>query len=327
MDHGPLTRGTIERLCSTALGRATRVVGVQRLRGGTKKGVFRVTTTAGDSVVLYTWHDEEDWWSGSSDPAADVEPFTAASGMDLLTSAHECLTTLGVRVPRLLLAEPRSAQLPADCAVVEDVPGRSLEQLLSADEDAAAAVLAELRGFLLRMAAATNTSFGKVGCAHTAGQGRAFHEVVLQRARRHLAAAAVREPRLAAATGRVCDVLHQRAEALRPMEERPYSLVHGELGPDHVLVDADGRPVLIDLEGVMWADVEWEHAFLELRFHEHYEALRLPGLDEDRLRLYRLALHLSLVEGPLRLIETGFPDREFMAGIAEHNLRLVLAAL
>jgi hypothetical protein len=149
--------------------------------------------------------------------------------------------------------------------------------------------------------------------------------VVLQRALRHLTAAAVREPRLAAAAGRVEAALHQRAAAVQPREGSTSSLTHGELGPDHVLVDATGRPVLIDLEGLMWADVEWEHAFLEMRFHEHCEALRLSGLDEARLQLYRLALHLSLVEGPLRLIDTGFPDVDLMAGIAEHNLGLVLS--
>ena len=88
-----------------------------------------------------------------------------------------------------------------------------------------------------------------------------------------------------------------------------YGLIHGELGPDHVLIDGHGQPVLIDIEGVMFFDVEWEHAFLELRFGEHYRWLREDGLDEERLRLYRLALHLSLIAGPLRLLDGDFPDR------------------
>ncbi|MEU0751347.1 hypothetical protein ABZ476_33950, partial [Streptomyces albogriseolus] len=35
-----------------------------------------------------------------------------------------------------------------------------------------------------------------------------------------------------------------------------HGLIHGELGPDHVLVDASGHPVLIDIEGAMFFDVE-----------------------------------------------------------------------
>lgn len=332
MNEELLDRTTVERLCTLAQGRAMRVESVQRLRGGTKKGVFRVTPTTGTSVVLYVWHEDEDWWSTSTDPAADVEPFTPANGVNLLISAYEHLRAIDVRVPAVLHVEHRSADVPADCAVVEDVTGRSLENMLDDDAVSAVPVLAELRGFLLRMASTTNTRYGKVagGSGEEPGAGTEhlpFHGVVVQRALRHLAAAAVREPRLAAAAERVVATLHQRAAAVRPREGSTYGLTHGELGPDHVLVDATGRPVLIDLEGLMWADVEWEHAFLEMRFHEHYEALRIPGLDEERLQLYRLALHLSLVEGPLRLIDTGFPDVGFMAGVAEHNLGRVLSTI
>lgn len=100
--------------------------------------------------------------------------------------------------------------------------------------------------------------------------------------------------------------------------------MHGELGPDHVLVDADGDPVVIDIEGLMYFDVEWEHVFLRIRLHDDYRPLAVDGLDEDRLALYMLAQRLSLTAGPLRLLDGDFPDRAFMAGIAEHNLNMAL---
>lgn len=93
-----------------------------------------------------------------------------------------------------------------------------------------------------------------------------------------------------------------------------YGLIHGELGPDHVMVDADGRAVLIDIEGLMHFDVEWEHVFLRLRFGERYPVLSRPGLDPRRTDLYALAMHLSLVAGPLRLLDGDFPDRAAMGG-------------
>ncbi|MGW1757875.1 hypothetical protein [Streptomyces mirabilis] len=115
------------------------------------------------------------------------------------------------------------------------------------------------------------------------------------------------------------------AETVRPRGR--VGLVHGELGPDHVLVDEHGHPALIDIEGLLYFDAEWEHVFLRQRFQDDYAALRAEGLDEDRLRLYRLAMHLSLVAGPLRLLDGDFPDPEFMRAIAEHSVGQTLTLL
>lgn len=106
-----------------------------------------------------------------------------------------------------------------------------------------------------------------------------------------------------------------------------YRLIHGELGPDHVPVDERGDPVIIDIEGVMFFEIEWEHVFLQPRFGEHYRWLHTNDLDEQRLQFYALAMHLSLVAGPLRLLDGDFPDREAMTGIAEYNLQRALAFL
>ncbi|MFF2063312.1 hypothetical protein ACFVWZ_16165 [Streptomyces sp. NPDC058200] len=77
----------------------------------------------------------------------------------------------------------------------------------------------------------------------------------------------------------------------------------------------------------MCFDVEWEHVFPRIRFGEDYPVLHRAGLDENRLRFYRLAMHLSLVAGPLRLLEADFPDRAFMRSVVEAHLRHALAHL
>lgn len=45
------------------------------------------------------------------------------------------------------------------------------------------------------------------------------------------------------------------------------------------------------------------------------------------MKLYQLAMHLSLVAGPFRLLDGDYPDRQVMMDIAEYNLlQCVLAA-
>ena len=63
---------------------------------------------------------------------------------------------------------------------------------------------------------------------------------------------------------------------------------------------------------------------LQIRLHDAYRPLAVDGRDEDRLALYMLAQRLSLTAGPLRLLDGDFPDRAFMAGIAEYNLNQAL---
>ncbi|MFI7543920.1 hypothetical protein [Actinoplanes sp. NPDC049599] len=135
-----------------------------------------------------------------------------------------------------------------------------------------------------------------------------------------MAPGSVTREHLARAAGAALDLF---AAAVRPRAE--YSVIHGELGLDHVLVDRDGHPVLIDIEDLMYFDVEWEHVFLRIRLHDDDRRLAVAGLDADRLALYLLAQRLSLTAGPLRLLDGDYPRREFMRGIAEHNLRQALA--
>ncbi|WP_431904246.1 phosphotransferase [Nonomuraea sp. bgisy101] len=106
-----------------------------------------------------------------------------------------------------------------------------------------------------------------------------------------------------------------------------YGLVHGELGPDHVLITPAGEPVMIDFEGLTYFDIEWEHAWLQMRFGYAYPVLRPVDLDPHRLELYRYAQVLSLIEGPLRIADTDFPDRQWMLKLAEWNITKALAVV
>lgn len=213
----------------------------------------------------------------------------------------------------------------AGAAVVEDLRDGSLEEALRRDPAAARTALEGLGEALRELRGCRADGYGKVSLIDNGGSsyGTSCARTVADRALADIAETAGRDPRVAAARERLEAAVRSLTAAVKPRAS--HSLVHGELGPDHVLLDADGRAALIDIEGLMYFDAEWEHVFLRLRFGAHYDALRAPGLDEDRLRLYRLAMHLDLVAGPLRLLDGDFPLTESIRGIAEHNLAEALS--
>jgi len=295
----------VERAVRDAFG-DRRTIGMRRLEGGSNKGVYRLAFADGGTCVLYRWHADEGFWP--DDVAVSAGPLRGGLGRDGFLARHSRLRALGVRVPKVL------AVSGDDLALIEDLSGGSLEALLARDPAAGREALAELRADLMRMHSATGL---------TPEDPTPCEETIAERGRKALAEAASRVPRIAEARTRLGYALSTRLAAVTPRSAR--GLIHGELGPDHVFLDTEGRPVLIDLDGSVVFDPEWEHAFMELRFGDHYARLRTVELDPARMDLYRLVHHLSLVAGPLQLLDGDFPDRDFMLGIAAWHTEKVLA--
>lgn len=292
---------------------------VQRLTGGTSKGVYRLTLDDGRTAIAYVWHADENFW-----PESTTALFGDTCGLDAFAAAHAALSGLGVRVPEVVMLDRSGTFVEGDVAVVEDVLGGTLEALWRSDPARAEPVLQRLAQTVRTMHDRVTDRYGRPGALEPLG-ARPVEHFVLDRALEDLTTAAGQVDRIAAVRDELTDMLRSRHAAVTPRTR--YGQVHGELGPDHVLLDDHDEPVLIDIEGAMSFDVEWEHAFLELRFGDRYHHFAAPGLDEDRLRFYRLATYLSLVAGPLRLLEGDYPERSAMTPIVASNIDRTLGEL
>ncbi|MYS23823.1 Phosphotransferase enzyme family protein [Streptomyces sp. DvalAA-14] len=320
-----MTRDQLAGAAQAALGGGRRLDAVERVAGGTTKGVYRLTMDDGMTAIAYLWGDSENYWPATEYDGDLADPFSPGVGLELFEAAHARLKSLGVRVLEVHLVDRDRTFYPADLAIVEDVPGGDLMDLSTRDPRAAEPAMARLAESLAVMRRHRGPSFGKVALIDAGGTSRpaSCEQAALAFALRCLAEATARDHRIADASEEVEERLRQLTAAVRPRAE--YSVVHGELGLDHVMVDRDGHPVVIDIENLLYFDVEWEHVFLRLRHTDsQYRQLAVDGLDEDRLALYKLTQHLSLTAGPLRLLDGDFPDREFMQGIAEHHLNEAL---
>lgn len=81
---------------------------------------------------------------------------------------------------------------------------------------------------------------------------------------------------------------------------------------------------MIDIEGAMFYDIEYEHSFLELRFGEHYRYLKNENLDRNRMLFYKLYHHISCTAGGLKLLHRGHPNKKLAKEIADYNYRSAL---
>ncbi|WP_433249337.1 phosphotransferase family protein [Streptosporangium sp. CA-135522] len=315
----------VRDLVAEQFGGGRRLAALDRLTGGSKKGVYRLRLDDETTAILYVWATGENYWPPS--PTVPDDPFTDASGAELFATNHAALAAAGVRTPRLLMLDRDGRYLEADVALVEDVGAVKLEELMEHDPAAAAMPLSTLGDALRRMHTTLGPKYGKLA-AITRGkapQTRRTEDIIVDRALGHLDAAATRDARLADAHDRIAGHVRHLRGVVTARET--YGLVHGELGPDHVLVTPAGEPVMIDFEGLAYFDVEWEHAWLQMRFGDAYPVLRPVDLDPHRLELYRYAQVLSLIEGPLRIADTDFPNRQWMLDLAEWNITKALAVV
>lgn len=300
---------------------------LERLRGGSQKGVYRLTMDDASTAIAYLWEASENYWPATPWDGDPADPFAPDSGfgLEMFEPAWKRLHTAGVPVPELYLTDRDREYYPADLAIVEDCPGENLMDLLARDPRAAAPAMRRLAEALDEMRRYRAPAYGKVAHIDAGGtpRGTSCESVALEFGLRCLSDAAARDARIAAARGPLEEKLHALAAQVRPRAE--YSLVHGELGLDHVMIGRDARPVLIDIENLKYFDVEWEHVFLQIRLNTDYHYLAVDGLDEARLALYMLIQRLSLTAGPLRLLESDFPDRAFMLSIVEFNRAAALA--
>lgn len=315
----------VRDLVAQEFGADRRVTALNRLTGGSKKGVYRLGLDDQTTVILYVWKADENYWPPS--PTVADDPFTDASGAELFAASHAALSAAGVRTPRLLMLDRDRRYLRSDIALVEDVGAVTLEAVMQRRPEAAATLLSTLGQSLRRMHTTLGPHYGKVAAvAHgDAPQIRRTEDIIADRALGHLEAAATRDERLADAHERITD--HVRHLRCAVTARQTYGLVHGELGPDHVLVTPADEPAMIDIEGLAYFDVEWEHAWLQMRFGDAYPALRPVDLDAHRLEFYRYAQVLSLIEGPLRIADTDFPNRQWLLDLADWNITKALAVL
>ncbi len=321
IDGCPIDIAYLSQCMKEAFGKTRRIVSLSNFHGGAQKTVYKVRCEDGFQLVLYIWDMANNYFQEEIQRATDNHE---SFGAGLFESNNRFLLQQGIKTPAIYYMNKERSAYDCDFALVEYVDGGDLSTFFSSERSIQDRVFGQFKEQLNQMHHIRRKTWGKAGVDIDA-YSEPCHIAVYENAIEQLRYTSGYVDRFSENQGRLTEVLDRFASALAPSSE--HGFIHAELGPDHVLVNEKLEPYIIDIEGAMFFDIEYEHSFLQFRFDNYTHYLARADLDEDRMRFYKLCHHLSCASGGLKLMQRGFPNQELAKVIFQSNVERSLEFL
>lgn len=298
-------------------GRGCRVCSLKRVLGGAQKHTYLAETEGCAPFIVYRWGEDTSYFSSGKKGAV-----FSSSGASLFVQNNRLLRRLGVQTPELYCLDGGDGEQPWAYALVQYIDGPDMDEIAAKDPSRLPAVFASLRGSARRLHRCRGSQVGQLGNLQPPG-----FDVIAHTRREGEGSLS----RLARADGenwalyaQIARQLADLAAAAAPRDE--YTFIHGEWGPNHVLVDRTDTAYLIDIEGARFCDLEMEASFLRLRFGEDYRQLVEEPLDPVRMGFYHLCHCATLLDGAVELRAKGYYDMAEVEGMIDHFTHLLQRA-
>ncbi|MFE9276776.1 phosphotransferase [Paenibacillus glucanolyticus] len=317
-----LDQADLQEYVEKVLGTGYVVAEVTRMHGGAQKVVYKIHCDNGFVCVLYVWDLTMNYFQEEIANEHDVHE--RSFGAHSFEMNNSWLREHGILTPALydLHVHTKQSRYPFDYALVEYIEGQKAEAYVQhPDQRVQDEVLERLGDMIAGMHAHQRQIYGKSDPSEGRRQEPCYL-MQLDNAKKQLSYVVLHHAAIRDHHDRLIAILNELESRID--SRKRYGYIHGELGPDHVLVTERFEPYLIDIEGAQFFDTEHEHTFLELRFGESYRYFRPTGLDPNRMLFYRLHHYISLTSGGLKLLHRGFPDRAFARSLADYHARNTL---
>lgn len=314
-----------------ALGNDYAVADVVNMRGGAQKVVYRVRTGDGFALMLYVWDISNNYFQAEiEESAAEENEEQWSFGAWRFRSNNRFMREHGIRTPAIFAMNTSQEQYPFDYALVEYVGGGNLEPYMNhSSADVRDRVFGGCKELLGKLHQIRHSSWGRISAEGSLPDCRIRNQSceagVHDNAKRNLAFLLQEAKLTKLQEGKLAELLERiRGEFVTRAD---YRYIHSELGPDHILLNEQLEPYLIDIEGAQLFDLEYEHSFLQFRFANYERYLAKDDLDPIRMRFYKLCHHISCAVGGLKLLQRGFPNRTLAHDIMASNLSQTLSYL
>ncbi|WP_416150105.1 phosphotransferase [Salipaludibacillus sp. HK11] len=295
---------------------------VSKVHGGAQKTVYKIDCTNKFSCILYLWDIIDNYFKEEKVREHENE---RSFGSDLFQINNEYFFNQGITSPILYDLNDKREAYPFDFALVEFVEGEKLESYLdnSLPDSVQEELLIQVGSLIQKMHSVKGNTYGNL-LSKDSGKNPC-HQIQLMNAKEHLIYTSLYLEQFENNFTKLNEVLQKLELLIVPRNE--YGFIHWELGPDHILVNDEMEPFLINIEGAKFYDLEYEHSFLKIRFGEQYQYLKDKSLDPNRMLFYRFYHHISLTAGGLKLLNRGFPNQSFAKLLIDYHSKSVLRFL
>lgn len=319
MDKCIMKRNDIQKEIMRVFGNNYEFVSIERILGGAQKGTYKITCGNKFVFVLYIWDKSCTYFEEDKD---EIGSFTSNSAAHFKVN-HKILKVNNISTPEMYYIDSSKSEYKFDYAFVEYIQGSELESLLYNDKQNCIEMLLDLKNNLKKMHDIKNDYVGDL--LHLKNLDFRCEDYVQSEIDKELEYLFNNYEEICKKKDKIIDIknmLYQKIE-----KRKDYSLIHWELGPNHVMVNENNEIYLIDIEGMKYFDLEYEHSFLELRFGEYYKYLKRNDLDKNRLRFYKFYHHVACIAGAHQLLRKNYYDIEDVKGMIRHNYKELMEFL
>lgn len=278
---------------------------MERILGGAQKYTYLAKCTNGFKFIIYQWDKSTTYFENNDESAV-----FCSSSANLFESNNELMRKHGVLTPELFYMDKSRSECDYEYAFVEYINGYDVDYIMEKEPERMDAVLKSLSNSIDRLHNIKNDAVGQVGRM----QGADFNLIEFELKDIHQNSMYLQKNDNQYADVYV-QVEEKARECAKKIESRnKYTFIHGELGPNHVIVDEDNNAYLIDIEGAKFYDVEEELSFLDMRFNKRLKKLS-DIIDEQRMYFYYIGHCLGNLRGAVELKQKGYYDMDDVNGM------------
>lgn len=288
-------------------GKEYELASMERILGGAQKYTYLAKCINGFEFVIYQWDKGTTFFENNGENAV-----FCSSSANLFQSNNELMRRHGVLTPELFYMDKSRRECDCEYAFVEYINGHDMDYIMEKEPERLQEILESLSDSIDRLHGIKSQVAGQVGRMQSSDfniisfelEGIRQNSSYLQEYDKEYADVYIQVEEKA------------KACAIKLEKRNEYTFIHGELGPNHVIVDKDNNAYLIDIEGAKYYDVEEELSFLDMRFNKRLRKTE-NTFDEQRLYFYYIGHCLGNLRGAVELKQKGYYDMDDVNGMIE----------